>query len=319
MKNEMNDLWPDSCAELAPSSRQTKTLFEDDGRKRVCPRRRALTGRDPNPNSSLLRFCPISVELPARRHRRFKKRYFPGINEEYLHSKNGYYRRSPVRFAAITEHHAQQTIAQAQAAALSNNIALTNAAILQSLNRGLTPRVPGLIPPATLNPGLSPFGMFPYGLNPLWRMHLDHRVRKCRRSRTVFTEGQLLRLEREFDTKKYLSTSDRVGLAAELGLTQLQVKTWYQNRRMKWKKQNRSKLNPEDLEGKSESSEEEEIDEAYSSSSDPSNSVNVNKEAAISPVKSDGTSGSEIIPEPIQKSPELVQSEVSTTSIPQTA
>lgn len=33
--------------------------------------------------------------------------------------------------------------------------------------------------------GLSPFGMFPYGLNPLWRMHLDHRVRKCRRSRTV--------------------------------------------------------------------------------------------------------------------------------------
>ena len=92
---------------------------------------------------------------------------------------------------------------------------------------------------------------------------------------------------------------------------------------MKWKKQNRSKLNPEDLEGKSESSEEEEIDEAYSSSSDPSNSLNVNKEAAISPVKSDGTSGSEIITrtEPIQKSAELnsVQSEVSTTSIPQTA
>jgi len=53
MKNEMNDLWPDSCAELAQSSRQTKTLFEDDGRKRVCPRRRALTGRDPNPNSSV--------------------------------------------------------------------------------------------------------------------------------------------------------------------------------------------------------------------------------------------------------------------------
>jgi len=279
-----------------------------------------------------------------------KKRYFPGINEEYLYSKMATIEEvqsaSPVsscpdskkarpsrsssfmiedilssqaRLNAITEHHAQQTIAQAQAAALSNNIALTNAAILQSMNRSMTPRVPGLIPPATLNPGLSPFGMFPYGLNPLWRMHLDHRVRKCRRSRTVFTEGQLLRLEREFDTKKYLSTSDRVGLAAELGLTQLQVKTWYQNRRMKWKKQNRSKLNPEDLEGKSESSEEEEIDEAYSSSSDPSNSLNVNKEAAISPVKSDGTSGSEIIPEPIQKSPELVQSEVSTTSIPQTA
>ena len=56
-------------------------------------------------------------------------------------------------FLAITEHHAQQTIAQAQAAALSNNIALTNAALLHSMNRGLAPRVPGLVPPATLNPG----------------------------------------------------------------------------------------------------------------------------------------------------------------------
>ena len=89
----------------------------------------------------------------------------------------------------------------------------------------------------------------------------------------VFTEGQLLRLEREFDTKKYLSTSDRVGLAAELGLTQLQVKTWYQNRRMKWKKQNRGNLAPgeEDddalvIEDTIENSSEEEVDEGYSSS-----------------------------------------------------
>ncbi|XP_053209656.1 homeobox protein B-H2-like, partial [Panonychus citri] len=61
--------------------------------------------------------------------------------------------------------------------------------------------------------------------------------RKMRRNRTVFTELQLMGLERRFDSQKYLSTPDRAELARILGLTQLQVKTWYQNRRMKWKKQ----------------------------------------------------------------------------------
>ncbi|KPM11541.1 homeobox protein BarH-like protein 1-like protein [Sarcoptes scabiei] len=63
------------------------------------------------------------------------------------------------------------------------------------------------------------------------------RSRKIRRNRTVFTELQLMGLERRFDSQKYLSTPDRTDLATALGLTQLQVKTWYQNRRMKWKKQ----------------------------------------------------------------------------------
>ncbi|KAK8765026.1 hypothetical protein V5799_032365 [Amblyomma americanum] len=62
-------------------------------------------------------------------------------------------------------------------------------------------------------------------------------LRRARRNRTVFTEGQLMGLERRFDSQKYLSTPDRADLARVLGLTQLQVKTWYQNRRMKWKKQ----------------------------------------------------------------------------------
>ena len=61
--------------------------------------------------------------------------------------------------------------------------------------------------------------------------------KKCRRSRTVFTDLQLMGLEKRFETQKYLSTPDRMDVAESLGLTQLQVKTWYQNRRMKWKKQ----------------------------------------------------------------------------------
>ncbi|XP_061073669.1 homeobox protein BarH-like 2 [Conger conger] len=62
------------------------------------------------------------------------------------------------------------------------------------------------------------------------------RPKKPRRSRTIFTELQLLGLEKKFQKQKYLSTPDRLDLAQSLGLTQLQVKTWYQNRRMKWKK-----------------------------------------------------------------------------------
>ncbi|EFB24828.1 hypothetical protein PANDA_020830, partial [Ailuropoda melanoleuca] len=62
------------------------------------------------------------------------------------------------------------------------------------------------------------------------------KAKKGRRSRTVFTELQLMGLEKRFEQQKYLSTPDRIDLAESLGLSQLQVKTWYQNRRMKWKK-----------------------------------------------------------------------------------
>ncbi|XP_046892186.1 homeobox protein BarH-like 2 [Hypomesus transpacificus] len=66
--------------------------------------------------------------------------------------------------------------------------------------------------------------------------HNAPRLKKPRRSRTIFTELQLMGLEKKFQKQKYLSTPDRLDLAQSLGLTQLQVKTWYQNRRMKWKK-----------------------------------------------------------------------------------
>ncbi|CAJ1065869.1 homeobox protein BarH-like 2 [Xyrichtys novacula] len=66
--------------------------------------------------------------------------------------------------------------------------------------------------------------------------HSASRLKKPRRSRTIFTELQLMGLEKKFQKQKYLSTPDRLDLAQSLGLTQLQVKTWYQNRRMKWKK-----------------------------------------------------------------------------------
>nr|XP_023660764.1 homeobox protein BarH-like 1 [Paramormyrops kingsleyae] len=71
-------------------------------------------------------------------------------------------------------------------------------------------------------------------INP--RLDGESKTKKGRRSRTVFTELQLVGLEKRFEKQKYLSTPDRIDLAESLGLSQLQVKTWYQNRRMKWKK-----------------------------------------------------------------------------------
>lgn len=48
---------------------------------------------------------------------------------------------------------------------------------------------------------------------------------------------QLEGLESKFAEKKYLSVPDRMELASSLDLSETQVKTWFQNRRMKCKKQ----------------------------------------------------------------------------------
>ncbi|KAK8739115.1 hypothetical protein OTU49_003487 [Cherax quadricarinatus] len=61
--------------------------------------------------------------------------------------------------------------------------------------------------------------------------------KKQRKARTAFSDNQLQTLEKSFERQKYLSVQDRMELAAKLNLTDTQVKTWYQNRRTKWKRQ----------------------------------------------------------------------------------
>ncbi|XP_063347199.1 transcription factor LBX1-like [Pelmatolapia mariae] len=60
--------------------------------------------------------------------------------------------------------------------------------------------------------------------------------KKRRKSRTAFTNHQIYELEKRFLYQKYLSPADRDQMAQQLGLTNAQVITWFQNRRAKLKR-----------------------------------------------------------------------------------
>ncbi|XP_077475638.1 homeobox protein Dlx4b-like [Stigmatopora argus] len=67
-------------------------------------------------------------------------------------------------------------------------------------------------------------------------LRLNGNGKKIRKPRTIYSSHQLQALNLRFQETQYLALPERADLASKLGLTQTQVKIWFQNKRSKYKK-----------------------------------------------------------------------------------
>ncbi|XP_064833817.1 homeobox protein Nkx-6.1-like [Oncorhynchus masou masou] len=98
---------------------------------------------------------------------------------------------------------------------------------------------------------------------------------KRKHTRPTFSGQQIFALEKTFEQTKYLAGPERARLAYSLGMTESQVKVWFQNRRTKWRKRHAAEMASAKKKQDSETerlngaSENEEDDDDYNKPLDP--------------------------------------------------
>ncbi|XP_055302264.1 brain-specific homeobox protein [Sitodiplosis mosellana] len=72
--------------------------------------------------------------------------------------------------------------------------------------------------------------------------HNSDKDGKKKHTRPTFSGQQIFALEKTFEQTKYLAGPERAKLAYALGMTESQVKVWFQNRRTKWRKKHAAEM-----------------------------------------------------------------------------
>ncbi|XP_061529265.1 homeobox protein Nkx-6.3 [Phycodurus eques] len=101
--------------------------------------------------------------------------------------------------------------------------------------------------------------------------HLGELSARKKHTRPTFSGHQIFALEKTFEQTKYLAGPERARLAYSLGMTESQVKVWFQNRRTKWRKKSASEPSSTQAHAgqAGEASDNEAEDEEYNKPLDP--------------------------------------------------